>query len=217
MANTRTNRGRDVETESQSSQGESRRGGQQGEGQHTGQAQRQEMQRGTGGRQPMTPYRSGSPFQIMRQMSEDMDRMFERFFGDLGFPRRGLGGATDLVRGGGMVDWRPKIEAYQKEDKFIIRAELPGVSKDDVTVDVSDDAITIHGERRHEQEQEREGLFHSEWSYGSFSRTIPLPEGAIVDNAEASFRDGVLKVTVPAPPHGVRQGRRIEVKEESGR
>jgi HSP20 family protein len=96
-----------------------------------------------------------------------------------------------------------------REDKFIIRAELPGVSKEDVSVDVSDDAITIHGERKHEQEQEQEGFYHSEWSYGSFSRTLPLPEGAIVDNAEASFRDGVLKVTLPAPPHGVRQGRRM--------
>jgi HSP20 family protein len=163
------------------------------------------------GQPHMTPYRGAAPFQWMRQMTEDMDRMFDRFFGDVGFPRRGFG--LDLFRGAGEMTWRPKVEAYQKDDKFIIRAELPGVAREDVNVDVSDDAVTIRGERKHEQQEEREGFYHSEWSYGSFVRTIPLPEDALVDDAEATFRDGVLKITIPAPPSGVRQGRRVEVRE----
>jgi HSP20 family protein len=199
MANTR-NKG---EQESQSAQGEH----QGREGQH----QRQ-LQRSQSSSERMTPHRGAAPFQWMRQMTEDMDRMFDRFFGDVGFPRRAFG--TDLSRGEGRMTWRPKVEAYQKDDKFIVRAELPGVSRDDVTVDISDDALTIRGERKHEQEEEREGFYHSEWSYGSFARTIPLPDGAIADNADASFRDGVLKITIPAPPSGVRQGRRIEIQEE---
>lgn len=138
--------------------------------------------------------------------------MFERFFGDVGFGRRGFG--LTPSQGTGEIAWSPRIEAYQKDDQFIIRAELPGVSKDDITVNVNDDAVTLQGQRRHEQQEEREGFYHSEWSYGSFARTIPLPEGALADNAEATFRDGVLKIIIPAPPSGVHQGRRVEIREE---
>lgn len=209
MANTRTGKNRENESDMQSSQSQSSQTNQQNQGRE-GQ-ERRDIQRSRPAPQHMTPHRAPAPFQWMRQITEDMDRMFDRFFGDVG--RRGFG--SNLLRGTTEMTWRPRIEAYQKDDNFIIRAELPGVSREDVTVDISDDAVTIRGERRQEQEEEREGFYHSEWTYGTFVRAIPLPEGALVDDAEASFRDGILKITIPAPPSDVRQGRRIEIQEES--
>ena len=167
----------------------------------------QQLQRGYGG----ALQRGGSPFQLMRQISDDMDRMLEHLFDGFGLGRRS--GLLESSRGGGQISWSPRIEAFQKDDKFVVRAELPGVKREDVNVSISDEAVTIEGQRKHEQREEREGFYHSEWSYGSFSRTIPLPEGAIVDNADASFRDGVLQITIPAPPTGVKQQRRIDIKE----
>lgn len=151
-----------------------------------------------------------SPFSLMRRMTEEMDRAFERFFDDFGWGsfagREGLSSTRAGV-------WTPRIEAFQKGDQFIVRAELPGLKKDDIEVNVTDDAITIQGERRHEEERNEEGFYHSERSYGSFYRMIPLPEGVISESAKASFKDGVLEVQLQAPPHEVSRGRKVEIQE----
>lgn len=141
-----------------------------------------------------------------RRLSDDMDRLFGRLFGSwaMGRPRQASGMENAF--------WTPRIEAFQKDDQFIVRAELPGLNKDDVRVNVTDNSITIEGERKHELEEDRGGMFHSERSYGSFYREIPLPEGAIGDKAEATFKDGVLEVRLDAPPHEVTRGRSIEIK-----
>jgi HSP20 family protein len=92
---------------------------------------------------------------------------------------------------------------------------MPGLSKDDVSVDIADDQLTIRGERRYDHEEEREGVFRSERSYGSFCRVVPLPQGAIADSAKATFNSGVLEIVVQAPSFDVRRGRRVEIKEGS--
>jgi HSP20 family protein len=89
----------------------------------------------------------------------------------------------------------------------------PGMKRDDVRIDVTEDGITIQGERRREEKEEREGFYRSELSYGTFTRFIPLPEGAMTDQATAHVKDGVLEITVPAPPEQVRRGRRIDISE----
>jgi HSP20 family protein len=144
-----------------------------------------------------------------------MDRTFDRVFRDLGAPRRswlsrGLFGspATQGI-------WSPRVEAFQKDDRFFVRAELPGLKKDDVQVELTEDALTIHGERREEREEQREGYFHSERQYGQFHRTIPLPDGVIGESAQASFRDGILEVSMQAAPAEASRGRRIEVRDAS--
>lgn len=154
----------------------------------------------------------GSPFSMMRRMAREMDRAFDRLFDDfLPWRERRSSG-----RGGALAyDWEPRIEAYQEQDRFIVRAELPGMKKDDLQVEVTEDAVTIQGERRQERRDERQGYYQSEWSYGSFYREIPLPEGALPDSADATFKDGVLQVTVQAPPHEVRHGRRIEINDRT--
>ena len=84
---------------------------------------------------------------------------------------------------------------------------------DDVKVEVTEDAVTVQGERRREHEEERGGVYRSERSYGSFYRVIPLPDGAIPDQAKATFKDGVLEIRMPAPPDQVTRGRRLDIKE----
>jgi HSP20 family protein len=161
----------------------------------------------TSGQAIERPHHLSSPFQLMRRMTEEMDRTFDRLFEDFGF--RGRSGLSSARAG----MWAPRIEAFQKEDQFIVRAELPGLKKDDVEVNVTEDAITIQGQREEEHEQKQEGFYHSERSYGSFYRTIPLPQGVIGDSAKASFKDGVLEIRLQAPPNEVSRGRRVEISE----
>ena len=137
---------------------------------------------------------NASPFSLMRRMRDEVDRLFD----NAGFGGRG-------------AEW-PQVEAFQRGNEFVVRADLPGTNKDDINVELNDDSLTISGERRHEEKEEREGFYRSERSYGSFHRTIPLPEGAIAESANAQFKDGVLEITMQAPPAAAR-GRRLEVKE----
>ena len=156
-----------------------------------------------------------SPFEFMSRMSDEMDRWFERVSQDLGFPRRSWLSRRSFGPAAGQGIWAPRIEAFHKQDKFTVRAELPGLKKEDVEVQLADDALTIRGERREEHEEEREGVYHSEREYGQFYRTIALPEGVITENAQATFRDGVLEITMPAAPAEVNRGRRLEIRDAS--
>lgn len=111
--------------------------------------------------------------------------------------------------------WSPQLETFQRGNEFVVRADLPGLQKDDVKIDITDAAITIEGERREVHEEDREGYYRSERSYGSFYRTVPLPEGAITDSAKAHFNNGVLEVVVQAPPREVSRGRRLEIADSA--
>lgn len=106
-----------------------------------------------------TPDRWGStPFRALQRLADEIDRMFD----DFGFGRPAT--ATPLWRGAETDIWSPDIEAFQRGDQLVIKADLPGLSKDDLTVDVTDDALTIQGERTAEQKEEREGYYRSERS-----------------------------------------------------
>ena len=146
-----------------------------------------------------------SPLRAMQRMADEMDRMFD----DFGFGRRGS--PQSSWREAGAAIWAPDVEVFQKNNELTIRADLPGLRREDVTVDITDNEVCIQGERKHEKEEEREGYYRSERGYGSFSRVIPLPEGTITDQAKATFKDGVLEITMPAPP--TSKGRRLEITE----
>ena len=156
----------------------------------------------------------GSPFTFMRRFSEEMDRLFE----DFGFGRGWLTPSfgRDLLQSSfgeaGQAMWNPQVEVFEREGQLVVRADLPGLTKDDVKVEVTDQAINISGERRKEHEEKREGYYRSERSYGSFYRSIPLPEGVNSDEANATFRNGVLEITMQAPERHSRS-RRLEIKE----
>lgn len=147
---------------------------------------------------------SGTPFRALQRFADEMDRMFD----DFGLGRRWN---APLWQETGAGAWAPEIDVFHKNNELTIRADLPGMKKDEVSVDITDDAITIQGERKREREEEREGFYRSERSYGSFCRVVPLPEGAITEQAKANFRDGVLEITMPAPP--AAKGRRLEIAE----
>ncbi len=160
-----------------------------------------------------------SPFNLMNRMAEDMDRLFEQFgFGRSGFgltPRFGslledsawsdLGSQQNAI-------WAPQVETFRRGDELVIRADIPGVKKEDVHVHIENDTLTISGERRHEHEENRGGFYRSERSYGQFYRAIPLPDGVNADRCNASFSDGVLEVTLPAPNQEERRAKRIQIR-----
>jgi HSP20 family protein len=146
---------------------------------------------------------------MMRRLVEDMDRMFDDFaFGSAGrlAPRfdQELSGLRSL--------WTPQIETFRRGDKLVVRADLPGLRKEDVKVQIEQDVLTIEGERNEESRDEDDGYYRTERSYGHFYRAIPLPEGVDDTACDASFKDGVLEVTINAPKAMQRQGRKIEIR-----
>jgi len=157
------------------------------------------------------PQSAANPFDMLERFADEMNSVFEDF--GLGRswlgPRFGRGWLPTPSRSRADL-WNPQIEVTQQANELVVRADLPGMKRDDVCVDVTDSDIRISGERRQEEETERGGIYRSERSYGSFYRTIPLPEGAIADQAKATFKDGVLEIRMPAPPQATR-GRRLEI------
>jgi HSP20 family protein len=147
---------------------------------------------------------SSYPFGLLRRFSSEMDRVLE----DFGFKPHFAPLMPELRK----EMWSPNLEIIERKGQLVVRAELPGLSRDDVKVTVTDEFLTIEGERRHEEKESREGYFRSERSYGTFARTIPLPEGATSESAEAVFKNGILEVTVPLPPRPEKKARAIEVK-----
>ena len=128
-----------------------------------------------------------NPFTMMRRFSEEMDRMFSSVWDDREFGGRELG------------SWTPAVEVRERDGNLVVHAELPGLNKDDVKIEVTNEGLVIQGERKREHEEDRGGIHRSERSYGAFYRLIPLPEGANIDQAKAQFNNGVLEVRVPIP------------------
>ena len=191
---------RQSQTSDQSTQEMQRSGGRQ----QTGLARRWGFMPSMFNMDPFDMFRM-SPFTLMRRFGEEMDQYFNQFRSSRHEP--GMAQA-----GGGLFS--PPIEMSERDGQLTICADLPGLSKDDVHVEVTDDALVITGERRSEHEERQEGMFRSERSYGTFHRQIPLPEGVNAEQATATFKDGVLKVTMPAPQRQAR-GRRIDIQGES--
>jgi len=141
---------------------------------------------------------------LFRRMQDNLDRFFG---GGHDWP--------DFFGESGRVDWTPAIETFQRGNEFVVRAELPGMSRKDISVEIGDEALTLSGERTYDHDEEHEGTYRSERAYGAFRRVVPLPEGALPESAKATFKDGVLEVRLQAPSPAVRQGRRLEIQEES--
>ncbi len=169
--------------------------------------------------QATTPQRTyATPFGFMRRFTEELDRMFEDFGLEAGWFMPRL-----LTRGGGLLgrkpelpaaEWTPRIEVFEREGQFVVRADLPGMSKEDVKVEIARGYITLEGEREVEKKEEREGYYYGECHYGSFYRAIPLPEGVNTTKAMAEFHKGVLEVVMPKVTQPEPKTRRLEVREE---
>ncbi len=144
-----------------------------------------------------------TPFGLMRRMFDDMDRLFSGF---------GSGGELGSLTRSSSGLWSPQVEMFERDNQLIVRADLPGLSKEDIELDLRDDTLTLRGERREQHEKFQEGYSYSERSYGSFSRQIPLPPGISVDQVNASFENGVLEVQMQLPEESRSQHRKIEIR-----
>ncbi|HKO97608.1 MAG TPA: Hsp20/alpha crystallin family protein [Pyrinomonadaceae bacterium] len=152
---------------------------------------------------------AANPYGMMRRFTRDMERLFEDFDGfGFRFPSETWPFRTEF----GEMDWLLQVEVIQNNGQFMVRADLPGMTKDDIKVEFIGDMLTISGERKEEKEEKREGFYRSERSYGNFYRQLPLPEGAMTEKAEATFTNGVLEVTMPAPKVEPAT-RKLEVKD----
>jgi HSP20 family protein len=153
-------------------------------------------------RRAYEPAIHSSPLSMMRRMHEEMDRVFSDLFGP---------GSSGSAFGGGLSSWMPAVEVSERDNQMNICAELPGLKPEEVKVEVTDDAIVIEGERRHETEGKEGDRWQSERRYGHFYRAIPLPDGADADQIRAEFRNGELHVTIPVQQSGSRR-RQIPIK-----
>lgn len=105
--------------------------------------------------------------------------------------------------------WAPAMDLVEADDHFVLRADLPGLGEEDVSIEVQDNVLTISGERKAEQERKEKGWYRLERSYGRFSRSLTLPEGVNPDGIGAQFDKGVLEVSIPKPEE--RKPRRISI------
>ena len=131
--------------------------------------------------------------------SREIDRVFDAFFGQAEHQAR---------------RWVPPVDLVEAEDHFVLKADLPGLSEGDVNIEVQDGSLTISGERRAEHEQREGGWYRIERAFGSFNRSLTLPDGVDADRIEASFSNGVLEVRIPKPEE--RKPRRIEISGTNG-
>jgi HSP20 family protein len=137
------------------------------------------------------------PWTWMRQVFRDFDRFFDE-------PRLPFAGPR--WREYNDVAWMPALEVFERDFGLLLRVELPGLTKEDVKVEVADNVLTIAGERKQETKEERPGWYTSERRYGKFYRALPLPEGVNAAEIKGTFAKGVLELTIPvaaktiAPP-----------------
>lgn len=128
----------------------------------------------------------------MRDM-ETLHNRINRFFDGGFFP------TFSLDDGMSLGNWRPVVDIYENEDTVVVKAELPGVDKKDIKVDLKDGVLTLSGERSHEKEVKEENYYRKERTFGSFHRSFSVPAEIDPDKIKAEFKDGVLKVEIPKP------------------
>jgi HSP20 family protein len=127
------------------------------------------------------------PIRELDSLQGDMNRLFDRFF------------EGRAPNGGGSRRWIPAMDLVETDDALILRGDLPGMSEDDVEIEIKDNVLTVSGERTSEHEQKGEGYHRVERAFGSFSRSLSLPQGVEADKIAANFDNGVLEVRIPKP------------------
>ena len=136
------------------------------------------------------------PFRELSSLQTEMNRLFNAAF-------------ETPAGNGGARRWTPAMDVVETEDHFVLRADLPGLTEDDVNIELEDNVLTVSGERKVEHEEKREGFYRVERSFGSFSRSLTLPKGIDPEAVTAGFDKGVLEVRVPKPEQ--RKPRKITI------
>ena len=126
------------------------------------------------------------PVRELTSLQSEMNRFFNTFF-------------DSPTAGNGVRRWVPAMDLVETVDHFVLKADLPGLNEGDVSIEVQDNVLTVSGERKAEHEDKREGYYRVERSFGSFRRTLTLPEGVDPEAVGATFDNGVLEVRIPKP------------------
>jgi HSP20 family protein len=145
------------------------------------------------------------PVRELNTIQSEMNRLFNTFFEA---PAPGNGGSSPLRR------WLPAMDLVETEDDFVLRADLPGLSESDVSIELEDNVLTVSGERKAEHEERKEGYYRVERASGSFSRSLTLPEGVDPNGVRANFDRGVLEVRIPKPEQ--RKPRKVTISAGGG-
>jgi HSP20 family protein len=141
------------------------------------------------------------PFGFLRRFASELDRVFEE-------PWTAFAPRWETLE---PRAWAPTLELFEKDNRLVARFDVPGMKKEDVHVEVRDGHLVVHGERKHEQKEQKEGFYRTEREYGSFYRTVPLPEGVGIDDVKATIGEGVLEVTMPLPVKKTAAVQKVEV------
>ncbi len=139
------------------------------------------------------------PARELQSIQQEMNRLFGTLFDS----PTGAGG------GGALRRWIPAMDLAEESDHYVLRADLPGLREDEVSVELEDNVLTISGERKSEHEERKQGLYRVERGSGAFSRSLTLPEGVDPESIQARFDKGVLEVRVPKPEQ--RKPRRVAI------
>jgi HSP20 family protein len=126
------------------------------------------------------------PIRELDSLQGDMNRLFDRFF-------------EGRAANGTARRWIPAMDLVETDDRLVLRGDLPGMSEDDIDIEIKDSVLTVSGERKAESEEKGEGYHRVERAFGSFSRSLTLPQGVDADQVKAEFDKGVLEVTIPKP------------------
>ena len=146
------------------------------------------------------------PFALLRQMTSELDRAFDDPFFNSRWPALGLPPAAATA-------WAPRVDVFERDGRLVTKVDLPGVKKEDVSVEVTDGQLALSGERKHETETTKDNVYRSEREYGSFYRAVPLPQGVKLEDVKATFADGVLEVSVPLPTQPEATVRKVGIQE----
>ncbi len=141
------------------------------------------------------------PWTTLPSLQERINRIFEE-----AFPKS----STVKDEAFAIADWRPLVDTYEENGAIVIKAEIPGVKKEDVSIDIKDNVLTLKGERSHEAEIKEENYYRRERSYGKFHRAFTLPDAVDPNRIDASYKDGVLKITIPKAEEPT--AKKIEIK-----
>ena len=128
------------------------------------------------------------PLRELNSLQSEMNRLFNTVFD-----------TPSGTSGNVLRRWMPAMDLVESGDHFVLRADLPGMSEDDVNIEFEDGTLTVSGERKAEHEESNEGFHRVERSFGSFSRSLSLPDGVDANRVAADFTDGVLEVRIPKP------------------
>lgn len=149
------------------------------------------------------PARALSPFEEMERRFEDLFRRPFSLLEPSWWPR---------LRMPEMEEVSPKVDIFEEGDDFVVKAEIPGMKKEDIEVNLTDDMVTISGEKKQEEKVEKKDYYRLERSYGSFSRSFRLPKEIQTDKAKATFKDGVLEVKVPKTEEAKKKEKNIPIE-----